>query len=134
MKKKLTKTVLECIFSIALIFVPFIFANYFLTNYYLENGKFFWNLDTLLIVALEWLSVIIVSFVIRKKNKGVVSENLEQSKKVFVRGKANFIADLIYGQPCFQKHPFGIFNSFFIDPRYNGFSCIFLKHFRNLLS
>ena len=84
MKKKITKIVLECVFYIALLFVPFIFANYFLTNYYLENGKFFWNLDTLLRVALEWLSVIIVSLLIRKKNKGVVSENLERSKKVFI--------------------------------------------------
>lgn len=83
MSKKLSKTVLEGIFSIALLFVPFIFANYFLTNYYLENDRAFWDYDVLVVIVLEWLSVVIVSLVIRKKNKGVIVENPEQSKKVF---------------------------------------------------
>lgn len=91
MKKKTAKTILECFISILLLFIPFIFANYFITSYYLENDKFFWDYDILVIMALEWLSAIAVSLVIRKKNKNAVSENFELSKKIFFITSALFI-------------------------------------------
>lgn len=81
----------NCFLSMLLLFVPFVFANYFFTSYYLENDKPVFACDILVIMALEWLSAIAVSLVIRKKNQNFVSENFDYSKKVFLISSVLFV-------------------------------------------
>lgn len=83
MKKIISKTVLECILYIALLFIPFVFANYFITDYYLDNNRFLWDFDALLLTVLKWISVIVVAIFIRKKKQSVILENSDFSKKIF---------------------------------------------------
>lgn len=81
----------NCFLSMLLLFVPFVFANYFLTSYYLENDKPIFDNDILVITVLEWISVVAVSLVIRKKNQNFVSENFDYSKKVFLISSVLFV-------------------------------------------
>jgi hypothetical protein len=111
MKKSISKTILECLISIVLLFIPFVFANYFITNYYLENNKFFWDYDALMLTALKWISVVIISLVIRKKKQNVILENLEHSKKVFFISLVLFVVFGIFVLPNGYANIYGMISS-----------------------
>ena len=44
-----------------------------------------------MLTALKWISVVIISLVIRKKKQNVILENLEHSKKVFFISSVLFV-------------------------------------------